>query len=142
MSKDAGKLVCDCGCGVPEFLNKLKTVEIEQALDESLRSTIVSRRFLVRSECEKDFIHELQAKRVLEDIVRRYKSRHSSVFLRVLRVRNVMRLQHVVNIRNMGAERTVKKVRRTGILFLSPHWLAGWLDLHWRKKDQTKARQS
>jgi hypothetical protein len=121
-------------------MNQMKEVVLEHAIDESLRRTSVGRRFLVLPQCEKAFIEELQASKVLQDIVYRYKRSKSGFFRRLMRVRNVIRLQYVINVRTKGIERTKKLSLRSGILFVASHRVAGWLDLYWRWRDARKAR--
>lgn len=137
----AGQYKCECGCGRTEFFHKLKTLELEVAVDESLRHTRIGQRFFVRPECYDAFIHELQAKRVLDGIVRRYKQSRSGFFTRLPRMRNVIRLQYAINIRTKGIERTKRLSARSGLMFLAPHRAAGWLDNYWRAKDRRRQRK-
>lgn len=130
----AGKMECDCGCGVSEHFNKLQTVEIEKALDESLRQTSVAKRFLVRRVCYQDFIEELQAKVALEALVRSYAP--LPWYRRITQMRRVVRLQFLIHIRLKGIERTKRISTRAGVMFAAPQIVAAWFDRYWRWADK------
>jgi len=46
MSRRPGQIQCDCGCGESDYMNRMQTITLETAIDESLRRTAVGRRFL------------------------------------------------------------------------------------------------
>lgn len=135
----AGKLVCDCGCGVEEYLNRLKTIELEFALDETLTRTGIQRRFLVRRECYTPFIQELQAMKLLGDYVTRFcKNQKSHWWTRAWRMRKVVRLQFVIHVRNRGVDYAKKSSLRSGLLFaVSPRYAnLLWRYWHWADRHQ------
>jgi hypothetical protein len=121
---------CDCGCGVEEHFARLKTIELEFAIDESLRQTGVARRFLVRRQCYKPFLEELTAMKLLQDYVHRFcRSQKTHWWTRAWRMRKVVRLQFVILVRNHGIEVAKKSSLRSGLLFVaSPRYA----DLLWR----------
>jgi hypothetical protein len=144
----AGQFLCECGaaaggkgCGHEEYFNKLKTFEIPVAVDESLNQVGVGRRFLVRKECLEDFVQELKALRLLTDMTRRYMG--ASWFLRMTRVRNVAKLQFIINIRLKGIEETKKISWRSATMFALPFpptskpafLVSRWLYRYWQWAD-------
>lgn len=137
----AGQFACECGCGRSEWFNKLQTFEIPIAVDESLNQVGVGRRFLVRKECLEDFVQELKALRLLTDMTRRYSG--ASWWLRMTRVRNVAKLQFIINIRLKGFEETRKISMRSSIMFALPlpptskvaFVVSRWLYRYWQWAD-------
>lgn len=133
----AGKLPCDCGCGVEEHFNRLKTIELEFAIDETLTRTGIQRRFLVRRQCYEPFIQELQAMRLLNDYVTRFcRAQKTHWWTRAWRMKKVVRLQFVIHVRNRGVEYAKKSSLRSGLLFaVSPRY-ANLLWRYWRWADR------
>lgn len=127
------KLFCDCGCRREEHISKLREIVVDEAIDESLRQVRATKRFLVTADCERPFIEELQAMRLLNGIVRRYMA--APWYTRIGKMRRVLRLQHVIYVRNKGIEVAKRKAIRSAIMFAAPQKVAGWLDLYWRWRD-------
>ena len=136
--KKTGNTACDCGCGQSSWLNSMRTIEVEVALDESLRRTAVGKRFLVLPGCYDAFIDELRAMKLLNDITRRYMN--SPWWVRLPKFTRILKLQHLVNDRNKGFESTRRRAIRSAIMFSSPQRVAGWFDSYWRWRDRTLAK--
>lgn len=126
----AGEQPCDCGCGVPEYFNKMRVLDIEIARDETLRQTQIMRRYFVRSSCYEDFIRELQAKKLLEGLLRSYFPQ--PWWRRALKMRRVVKMQFVINVRLKGLDATRRLSLRSGIMFAAPRWLGKMLDQYWQ----------
>jgi hypothetical protein len=127
---------CDCGCGREEYYGRLKTVEIEYALDESLRQIRCGHRYYVTAQCEVPFVQELQAKRLMEGLVERMRKAKWPWWKRLLNVRRIVRIQFVINIRNRGIEMTKRISLRSGILFVASPRVADILWRYWRWNDR------
>lgn len=132
-----GKQTCDCGCGGEDYFNRLVEIQIEGAIDESLRRTFVAKRFLVLPQCYDPFMQELQAMKLLNDAVRRYT--RASFYVRLVKMRQVVRLQWLINERNKGDKRARRLSIRSGLLFAAGPRVAGWLELFYRWKDQRRS---
>lgn len=135
-----GQLECDCGCGEYDYMNRLQKIEIGVAIDESLRRTAVAKRFFVRTQCYDAFLEELHAMKLLNDAVRRYTQ--ARFFVRLVKMRQIIRLQWLVNERLKGEKRARRLSIRSGLMFASGPRVAGWLDNFWRWKDRTFSKFS
>lgn len=140
MSKRAGKMLCDCGCGQEDYFARLKTVEIEYALDETLTKTRIGHRYLVRPGCYEPFIQELQAKRLLDGYLQRMINAKWRWYSRLWRVRRIVRIQFIINIRNKGLEFTKKVSMRSGILFVCSPRVSNILWLYWKWADRNNLK--
>lgn len=127
--KERPKITCGCGCGHSDYVNKLRTIEIEGAGDESLRQTFIMKRFMVTPTCYEPFIEELTAMKLLNDHIRRYK--RASWLVRLIKMRQVIRLQWLIHERNKGEEVARRMSIRSGLMFISSHRVAGWLHNYW-----------
>jgi hypothetical protein len=139
--------VCDCGCGEYEHLARLQMIEIEFALDESLRQTGVARRFLVRRQCYEPFVEELQARKLLQDYVYRFtRAQKTRWWTRLWRMRKIVRLQYVINVRNKGFDYARRTSIRSGILFVCSPRISNLLWKYWswadRKRNETAPSNS
>lgn len=130
------KMKCGCGCGREEFFGRLKVLEIEYALDETLRETRVGQRFYVLPGCYEPFIQELQAKKLLEGYVERMRVAKWRWYQRLWRVRKIIRIQYVIHIRNKGIEFTKKASMRSGILFVCSPKVSNILWRYWQWADR------
>jgi hypothetical protein len=132
----AGKMLCDCGCGVEEHFARLKEIRLEVALDPSRRRTTVARRFLVRQVCYEPYIAELQAQRLLQELVQRYVKAKAPWYWRLPQFRKITRLQFAILIRNSGLEETKKRSIRSACLFVVSPRIAGLLWRYWAWADK------
>jgi hypothetical protein len=133
----AGKMVCDCGCGVEEHFARLKTIELEYAIDETLTRTGVARRFMVRRQCYKPFIQELQAMKLLADYVQRFtRLQKTHWWTRAWRMRRIVKLQFVIHVRNRGLEHAKRASLRSGIMFVASPRYANLLWRYWQWADR------
>jgi hypothetical protein len=133
----AGKMMCDCGCGVEEHFARLQTIEIQGAIDESLRQTFVAKRFLVRKACYEPFIEELKAMKLLQDYVYRFtRAQKTHWWTRAWRMRRIVRMQFVVHVRNRGLDFAKKASIRSGLLFVCSPRISGLLWRYWSWADK------
>jgi hypothetical protein len=137
----AGKMLCDCGCGVEDHFARLQTIEITGAIDESLRQTFVAKRFLVRKQCYEPFIEELKAMKLLQDYVYRFtRAQKTHWWTRAWRMRRIVRMQFVVHVRNRGIDFAKKASMRSGLLFVCSPRISGLLWRYWSWADKHELR--
>jgi len=134
--KQRAQVTCGCGCGKSDYVNRLRTIELEGAMDESLRKTFIVKRFMVTPQCYAPMLEELTAMRLLNEHLLRYKN--ASWFMRLIKMRQVVRLQWLIHERNKGEKATRRISIRGAMMFAGGPRVAGWLDLFFRWKDQRK----
>lgn len=127
---------CHCGCGREEFFGRLKVIEIEYALDESLRNTRVGQRYYVLPGCYEPFIQELQAKKLLDGYLERMRNAKWRWYQRLWRARRILRIQYVIHIRNKGIAETKRISTRSTILFVCSPRVSNILWKYWQWADR------
>jgi hypothetical protein len=134
------KMPCDCGCGREDYFARLKVLEVEYALDESLTRTRIGQRYYVRPGCYEPFIQELQAKRLLDGYLERMRNARWKWYQRLWRVRRILRIQYVIHIRNKGIDMTKRISVRSAILFVCSPRIAGIFWNYWRWADRNELK--
>ena len=131
---------CDCGCGGEAYHSQMVTIEVEQAIDKSLRTAGTTRRFWVLRQCKKPYEEELACSLLLQRLVTVWTPRQKTLlqklnFLltfynwltRIVVARQVLRLQHAIFERNYGFEYARTRATNSAILFAAPRFMQGFL---------------
>lgn len=134
------KVLCDCGCGQEGWHNQMTKVEVEQAVDQSLRTTGTIKTFWVLFGCRKDFERELGMKFVLQGLVNAWAPKRKTLLqrlnfpltfcnwcTRIVVAKKVMQLQHEIHERNYGFEYAKTRATNSAVLFAAPRFLQGFL---------------
>lgn len=139
--------LCECGCGQFAYFNQLDMVRINEAVDESLRTTKVRATFYVRHACKKAFLDELALQTLLKLLLDKHaQGQFAKPWLYRLNVWNtfrrwrwrirdsvkVLRLTHAIYERNKGFDYARRRAIRSAVLFAAPRFMAGWLIKVWR----------
>lgn len=142
------RLRCECGCKQMVYSNHLTEVTIEEHKDDTMRETVVVKRFRVTKECERPFTQELELQQFLKILAIRWRPKPKTLLQRINLVRTawryarrvkdahkVMRLTHGIHERSrmlaMGKEAGFKWTKdhsiRTAVLFGAPVFMQGFL---------------
>lgn len=128
---------CDCGCGNDGPRGAMKVVRIASGGRGRVEHV---KTFHVLRSCEEPFQKELA---MTQECVRFLTANSRTGFVgRVLRFKQLVKLQHAIHERRYGFDHARKTAIRSGIVFVVPMWASKLLVKIWGNPDLQKSSRS
>lgn len=122
-------VVCDCGCGAEVARGHLRIIRIGKQEGHIVRAV---KTYFVSPECEETFKMELELTNKLAAFTQA--NAGTGLFGRILRARDLMKMQHAIHVRRRGFDEAKKIATRSALVFATPHWVGKLLAKCWKPK--------
>lgn len=123
------RIECQCRCGKSFPPNRIKSVPVYAALDPFGQKVRIAKTFLVGDICVEPFQKELALSFRLKDVIEAHAQ--AGIIHRLRASREVLSLQHAINLRREGYKSARQIAIRSTMIFVLPKSIGAYLEKWW-----------